>query len=229
MKLLLGLVLAFTLTFAINNPPIYASLGDVIYDNAPKIKELKNFKEYKPFKEKIENYIKEVEGTKKLGFAIVQGKFEDKDAKKKVYLNKLRELAKTNDFFVRSANALFESAMENRDYDLFVRIINTGLVDTQRHKDEILEFYEQNKANIQPSGILEEIIKKNEIKKKEVHTAEYYERLRKLKEQEKIRRLREKDRKRQEELQKRLEQELKKKKEQIRKEQLEELQQEIIE
>jgi len=229
MRILLLFIAACTIVFAMNNPPIYASLGDVIYNNAPKIAKLKNLKEYEAFAQKITRYVSEVNATKKLGFAIVGGKFQDADAKKRIYLNKLRELAKTNDFFVRSAKALFERAIENEDVELFKNIINSELIDFQAHKEEIIDFYQKHKEQIELSGALKKIIDEHEMKKKKSHTPEYYERLRKLKEQEKIRRLREKEKKRQEALQKKLEKELRLKKEKIRQEQLQELQEEIAE
>ncbi len=222
MKFFLSIFL-LVLTLYANNPKIYAALGDIIYDNAPKIEKLKEFPQYKAFEEKIESYLKEVQAAKELGFAMEAGKSDEK----RKYLKRLRELAKTNDFFVRSVRSIFENSMDHNMYDLFVKILDTGLVDVDRYKQEILKYYEKNKANINPYGILQDLIDESELKKAKKHSPEYYERLRKFKEQEKIRRLREKDRKRQEELQKKLEEELKKKKRQIEKEQIEELQKEL--
>jgi len=74
-----------------------------------------------------------------------------------------------------------------------------------------LEFYNENREKFQPRGELLRLVNEEEMRKKSKHSKEYYERLRKLREQEMIKRLREKDRKRQEELQRRLEEELRKK------------------
>ena len=208
-----------------SNPAIFASLGDTIYDNAPKIEKLKGFKEYKPFVKKIDEYIKEVNGTKKLGFAIENGTHPEAGG---IYLKKLRELAKTNDFFVRSANAIFEKALKQKQFDQLMDILDTGLIDTERNKKRLLRFYEENQGRFEPRGVFKKIIESSTLRKKTKHSKEYYERLRKEREKEKIRRLREKDKKRQEELQKRLEEELKKKKEQIEQEQIKELQQDDL-
>ena len=223
MKLFFSLILLATVLLA-SNPTIFATLGDTIYDNAPKIEQLKKFHEYEPFLDKIDEYIKEVNATKKLGFAVENG--SQKDAAR-IYLKKLRQLAKTNDFFVRSANAIFEKALATKNYELLMDMLDTGLIDIERNKERLLEFYNANKGSFEPRGVLGRIVEEDELRKKSKNTKEYYERLKKLREQEKIRRLREKDKKRQEELQKRLEQELEKKKEQIQKEQIEELKQEL--
>ncbi len=205
-----------------SNPNVYATLGDVIYNNAPKIEKLKNFDEYAPFKERIDTYIKDVNETKKLGFAIEDG---IKKGAAKEYLKRLRTLAKTNDFFSRSAKALFENALKNGDFNTLMDILDTGLIDTQRNKKRLLEFWEERKGSFVPRGEFLRIVQEEELKKNSKNTKEYYEKLRKMREREKIRRLREKDKKRQEELQRRLEEELKRKKEQIEKKQVEELQQ----
>jgi len=207
-----------------SNPTIYAALGDKIYDNAPKIEKLKQFKEYQPFLQKIEHYLQEVNATKELGFAIENG--TKKDAARE-YLKKLRSLSKTNDFFLRSARGIFQKALETKKYDLVMDLLDTGIIDLNRNKERLLEFYEANKGAFEPRGELLRIITEEELRKKSKNNKEYYERLRKLKEQEKIRRLREKDKKHQEELQKRLEEELKRKKEQIQKEQIEELKEDL--
>lgn len=224
MKLFLSLFL-LTLTLFASNPTIFATLGDTIYDNAPKIEQLKKFHEYQPFLEKIDNYVKEVNATKKLGFAVENGTRKDAS---RIYLQKLRELAKTNDFFVRSANVIFEKALANKNYDLLMDMLDTGLIDVERNKERLLEFYNANKDSFEPRGTLGRIVEEEELRKKSKNTKEYYERLKKLREQEKIRRLRERDKKRQEELQKKLEKELEKKKEQIQKEQIQELKQEDL-
>ena len=213
----------FTIVLFAANPTIFASLGDNIYNNAPKIEKLTAFKEYEPFIQKIREYIKEVNATKKLGFAIENGTHKNASG---IYLKKLRELAKTNDFFVRSANAIFDQALKNSDFDTVMNILDTGLIDVQRNRQKLLKFYEIHNGEFEPRGLLKKLVDASDLQKKSKHSKEYYEHLRKMREQEKIRRLREKDKKRQEELQKRLEEELKRKKEQIQKEQIRELKQE---
>jgi transposase len=114
--------------------------------------------------------------------------------------------------------------MRRHDYDLFLKLVNSDLLDLKRKKDEILRFYYANKAIITPTGNLSKLIEEDKLQKKSKRDKNYWIRLKKKKEEEKIKRLRKKDKKRQEEIQKKLEEELLRKKEAIRKEQLKELQ-----
>ncbi|SFV54160.1 hypothetical protein MNB_SM-7-1021 [hydrothermal vent metagenome] len=219
------LLLTVAVTLFAKNPTIFASLGDTIYNNAAKIEKLKEIKEYSPFFKRIEDYVKSVRAVKKLGFAIETGKIE---LDKKIYLDKLREFKKTNDFFIRNVNFLFEKALKTKNYELVMNLLDTGLIDIKQNRDRLLRFYEDNKGSFELRGVLKELVNEDQLRKKPKHTKEYYERLKRLKEQEKIRRLRMRDKKRQEALQKRLEEELKRKKEQIQQEQIKELNEEEL-
>ncbi len=193
--------LLITLLFA-SNPPIFSTLGDRIYDNASKIEKLKKFKVYAPFKEKIERYLHDVNTTKQLGFSLENATHE-KSAR--LYLKKLRELAKTNDFFVRSANAVCKKALITKDYELLMDILDTGLVDIKHNKAVLLKFYAANKDAFTPRGVLRKIVQED-ASKKSVPS----ERDAKTKhEEENIRNLREKDRIYQEKLQNKLEKDIK--------------------
>ena len=219
MKAIVLFFVMISSVFAIVYPKVYSSLGDKIYDNAPKIEKLSKIKEYKEFEDKIDNYIKDVKDAMSLGYAL-EYKLSKNNEK---YLKQLRELAKTNDFFVKSANSMFKKSMKTDNYELFLNIIDTGLIDLDRNKDIILEYYNANKNNIPLRGKLKELVVKKETKTKVRHSKEYYEKLRKLREQEKIKRLREKDKRKQELLQKKLEEEIKLKKQKIEQEQIKEL------
>ena len=224
MKFFLLFPILFLSTLFAANPSIYAALGDKLYDNAFKVKNLKQLSEYKPFEQKIDDYLDELEEAKKLGFAIEKG--ERPDAAK-AYLEKLRKLAKTNDFFLRSANAVFEKGLQKGDVYLVMMMLDLGIVDAQRYKRQLLDFYNRHKGSFTPEGVYLELLRQ-EAKKNAKMSDEEYAKLKRLKEQEKIKKLRKKDKERQEELQKRLEQELKMKKRQIEKEQLRQLRQEEL-
>ena len=205
-----------------NNPHIYASLGDTLYNNEQTILNLKKIDVFnKYFSDKINKYITKLKQTKQIGFAIESGVSK---VKPKEYLAKLRELSKTYDFFIRSVNKMFYDSMRRHDYDLFLKLVNSDLLDLKRKKDEILRFYYANKAIITPTRNLSKLIEEDKLQKKSKRDKNYWIRLKKKKEEEKIKRLRKKDKKRQEEIQKKLEEELLRKKEAIRKEQLKELQ-----
>ncbi len=202
------------------NPKIYAALGDKIYSSEAAIKKLLDVKEYESFHESIKKYLRAVERARELGLKIERGESHAN----RMYLSRLRELAKKNDFYHRSASYLFQRSMQEKNYPLFVALANTGLIDLEKEKESVLSFYRLNKEHIKLSGKLKAFVEKYTMKKKVKHSAEYYRRLRKMQEEERIRRLREKDRREQEELQKRLDEKLKLEKRKIEEEQLKKLQ-----
>ncbi|MFT7003022.1 MAG: hypothetical protein ACJAWW_000356 [Sulfurimonas sp.] len=202
------------------NPTVYSALGDVIYDNVEKIEKLKEIPEYLIYENKIDSYVKEVYKAKDIAYAIEAGE-QTKD--KGVYLQKIRTLSKTNDFFHRTIVSFFKSSMDIKNNDLFFKTVNSGLLDTQKYKREILEYYDVNCADMNASGVIQEYLdedeklnlKQNRLKKKAITKKQIQE--------AKIKRIRLKDKEKQESIQKTLEQELLKTKSNIRKEQVEEL------
>ena len=194
-------LLFFISILSASNPKTFATLGDTIYDNAKKIEKLKKFKEYQPFVEKIDSYVKDVNKTKKLGFEL-QSEMKNETAHK--YLEQLRKLSRTNDFFIRSTDAVFKKALQSNDYELLMELLDTGLVDVRRYKERLLEFYEENKGRFVPYGTLEQLIKEEKERKK----SQTKEELQHRREHERVRHLREDDKKHQEELQKKLEMEI---------------------
>ncbi len=201
MKSVFSLLFFATLLFA-SNPKIFSALGDTIYDNAHKIEKLKKFKEYQPYKKKIESYIKDVNATKKMGFGVESKQSDNQSVRN--YLKKLRELAKRNDFYVRSANSVFKKALVAKKYEVLMDILDTGLIDIKRYKEALVEFYEINKSNFTLRGTLKKIIQEENVRKK-IKTQED---LKKEHEHKLINDLRERDKQEQEKLQKKLEMEL---------------------
>jgi hypothetical protein len=200
------------------NPLVYASLGDVIYDNLPKIENLKNLEEYSVFNEKIDVYVQEVNALKKYGFLVENG---DSAASSKVYLEKLRELSKTNDFFVRSAKMSYMSAIENENSPLFSSIINSGLIDVQANKSQIKEYYFAHSDDINATGVIQSFLDEDALLLQKNQPKQY--KSKKETEAEKIRRIREKDKERKEAIKRSLEEEVSRKKAQILQEQVREL------
>ena len=219
MKKLLILFLFTTFLWG-QNPQAYAALGDVIYDNAKGIKKLQSINSFSVLKPKIEKYLLDVSETKKYGFALDN----NKDATtKKEYLNKLRELSKTNDFFVRSARSTYRSALQNNDSQLFSKLLNTGLIDIKSNLTQIKTYYEQHSDEINATQYVknffdeDEKLKQEALKSKKPHiTKEQLEELR-------IKRIRENDRAKREALKKALDEEAIRKKIKIREEQKKEL------
>jgi hypothetical protein len=213
------ILLLSTLLLA-QNPIAFAALGDVIYNNVDKIEKLKDIDEYKIYEKKIDKYVEDVKKAKEEGFALENGA----DAvSKKAYLNKLRELVKTNDFFVRSVESSYEAAKKGAKSRLFSQIINSGLLDTNERKKEIIDYYFAHQEDMNATGLIQSYLDedaklraKKEAQQKRIIS-------KKEKEAERIRRIRENDKREKERLEKKLQEELKKKKEQIREYQKEEL------
>jgi hypothetical protein len=204
------------------NPVVYSALGDVIYDNAVKIKKLRDVPQYSDPIGELDDYVLDVEKTKKIGFAIERG---DKTINKKVYLQTLRELSKTNDFYVRKAYKLYRKSMSNEDNLLLLKMINSGLIDTQRDREKILEYYFKHIDMMSAEGVIQQYLNEDEKLKRE------QQRLLNMKkgptkeqiQKAKIERLRRNDKLKQEAIQKSIEQEIADEKVKIRQDQLKEL------
>ncbi len=213
MKKIVLLFLLATLLVA-QNPKIYSALGNVVYDSVQKIEKLKEISKYSKFKEKIDTYAEEVERCKNIGYEIEKG---DKSLEIGEYLQSLRALSKTNDFFYKTVLNSFKSSMKDEDSELFIQTINSGLLDTDKYKSEILEYYFAHSSDIDAPDILKKYID-------EVKTVKIQQKLSKQQIQEaRIKRIRKSDKAKQEALQKALEKELIQKKINIRKEQMQEL------
>lgn len=203
-----------------HNPKVYSALGDVIYDNVNKISKLEDIQQYEIYSDKIAQYRYDVENTKIYGLAIEAG---DTNIDKKEYLNKLRTLSQSNDFFIRSVKRKFKTSLEEEDSLLFSKLINSGLLDTKANKDEIINYYFSHVEDINASGVIQTYLD-NDAKlraKKEAQRKLY--KTKKMKEEERIARIRKIDKEKQAELEKKLEDEVVRKKLEIRENQKNEL------
>jgi len=201
------------------NPVIYAALGDSIYNNVDKIEDLKNLNEFQVYLDEIEVYVKEVRETKAIGYKIEEG---DKSIDKVDYLKKLRKLSKRNDFFIRDVESNFKYALKNNDNKLFVNSVDSGLINTKRYKKNILKYYKIHEDEIEEYGdILSMIVNghKREKKKKNIYRAPTKEEI----QYSKMKRIRQRDKAKQEALHRSLEKELIDKKKKIREVQKNEL------
>ena len=122
----------FTINLFAQNPQVYKSLGDTIYNNTKNIQNLKNIDEYVDFKFKIDGYLLDVSNTKKLGYDIESGINTNK---KSIYLKKLRDLSKENKYFLKSANKRFDLSIKTKNSSLFSSLVNSGMIDI--HKNHI--------------------------------------------------------------------------------------------
>lgn len=219
MRKLILISLFTTLLFS-QNPNVYSALGDVIYNNVDKIEKLEDIKEFSLYTKKIEQYVQKVKTTKEVGYKIEKG---DKNFDKKVYLSNLRALSKDNDFFHRTAKKFYDSSIQNENSQLFSQMINSGLIDTQEHKQEIIDYYFMHQEDINASGLIESYLDED-AKLRARKEAELKKiKSKKQRELEKIERIRAKDKKEQEALERKLQKELDKKKQEVLEEQKREL------
>jgi len=214
------LFLFLTTILLAKNPVPFAALGDVIYNNAPKIEELKKINAFMSYKKEIDQYISKVNKVKSEGYTL---EYNATAKKRKEYLIKLRELAKRNDYFVHLVELFYENALQTNNYKLFSKIINSGLIDTDERKKEIIDFYFAHQEEINPEGLIQSYLDEDARlrAKREAQRRRY--KSKKEREAERIKEIRERDKREKERLEKQLDLELKKKKEKIREYQQKEL------
>ncbi|QFR48523.1 hypothetical protein FJR48_01785 [Sulfurimonas lithotrophica] len=216
MKTILFIVL-FTFELFALNPKVYSVLGDQLYDNLENIGKLQDINEFKMYSKKIQEYYLDVKSVRKIGFMIDKGNSE---ASKTEYLKELRKLSKTNDFFIKSVNSVFQKSLKDEDSDLFLKMLNSGLLDSDKYKQEIKRYYYEHKDEIDIKGtVIERFVNEDIKNKKRVYTGPSKKELQKAK----IERIRAKDKAKQEAIAKSIEEELLKKKKKIREEQKKEL------
>lgn len=214
------LLLILTTILSANNPRAFSALGDVIYDNVDKINSLKKLPSYQLYKKDISKYVKDVKMAKEEGFALDMGK---KSVNKKEYLNRLRKLSTQNDYFLRTIYTNYQLSMEENNFGLFSTMINSGLINTQERKNEIIDYYYLHKDDINASGVIENFLEEDARLKalKEAQRKKY--KTKKELEREKIERIRANDRKKQQQLENELQRNLEKRKIEIRENQKKEL------
>jgi hypothetical protein len=198
------------------NPSVYSALGDVIYDNSENIKELKNLPAYKDSIGKIQAYLQDVKNTKAYGFDVQN---EKNGADKIKYLSKLRELSKTNDFFVRSIKNNFEASINDENNTLFLEMVENSMLDSQKYKNDILDYYFAHSDDINATKTIRKFLDEDKSKAKRA----VYIKSKNKRQEEKIKRIRENDRIKQERIKKTLEEEVAKKKQEIKEEQMKKL------
>ena len=217
-KLILITLLATFLSA--QNPKPYAALGDVIYDNITNIESLKQIDSYKLYIDDINKYVSEVNEAKVLGYELEKAATSKT---KKEYLNTLRSLSKTNDYFLRSINNQYKESMKKDNFELFWQIINSGLINTQKNKKEIIDYYYKHKENINSAGVIDNFLEEDARLKATKDLQKKYYKSKKQLESEKIKRIRANDKAAQKRLEEDLQKDLNLKKAEIRKIQRKEL------
>ncbi len=198
------------------NPKTYSSLGDVLYENSFNIEKLKEIDIYVQYGEKIEGYLNDIKSLKELGFEVDKA---DSSDEKKRYLNRLRELSKINDFFVKSVNSHFFASIKSSNSKLFLQMVNSKMLDTEKYRSEILKYYNLHSDEITPFDIMQNFLPTD----KEIQNKVPVKKSDKKRQEEKISRIRESDRIHQEAMEQSLEEEVAKKKSAINDEKMKQL------
>ncbi len=203
----------------IKAPKVYSALGDVIYGNVDNIVRLKELNKFKSFSEKINNYSVSVEKSKAIGFNIESG---NKNIDEATYLETLRTLSKENDYFVRSVISAYKLSIQKQDSKLFLETVNSGLLNTDKNREQIVEYYLSHSQDINASGVIQKYLDEDAQLNKKKKSYDYAK-AKRLRDEAKIRRIREDDKKKQAQLEKDLTQEVQQKKVEIRENQKKEL------
>lgn len=215
------LFISILVTFlSASNPKPYAALGDTIYNSVEVIQGLKELDAYSLYVDDINTYLQGVADAKELGYLIEQGKAPHE---KKNYLDKLRKLSTTNDYFLRSINSVYNTALQEKEFDLFSAIINGHFIDTNEHKKEIIDYYFAHQEDINSSGVIDAFLEEDAALKARKEAQKKRYKTKKQLEEEKIKRIRANDKANQESIEKELEKDLETKKLQIREDQKREL------
>ena len=216
MKQLVLLSILVTFLYA-QNPNVYSSLGNVIYGSLDAVDKLKKLADYKQHEKKIDKYIENVLDLKKYGFAIDSG---DYSIDKHEYLSRLRKIFKTYDYFVRNAKRSFKESIQTNNTELFTGIINSGLIDTDIYKKDILNYYLKHSDELDSNQVIVKLRNKDSLIKKH---REVHQNIEADAQKAKIKRIRKKDKRQDEAFKKLLEEELLQKKKEIRENQKKEL------
>ncbi len=198
------------------NPDVYAALANVVYDNVANIEKLQEIPRYSKHIEKIQVYVDDVNETKKIGYSIEKG---NNNISKDEYLTQIRSLSKRNDEFKREAVSSFKSSISYKDNEFFSQMINSGLLDTQKYKSEIMDYYLDNANQIDATGVIQGFLDEDELLKKQAEASKKVVVTKKQIQDAKIKRLRQNDKNKEEKIQQELESELNQKKDEILQEQ----------
>ena len=217
---ILFLTFVSTIILFAKNPKPYAVLGDVVYDNVDKIEKLKDTNGYWLDKNRISQFVSDVKKTKKMGFYL---ELSNSAQERKKYLNSLRALVKTYDYYLRSAEANYKNSMRRDDYKQFSQLINSGLIHSDRYKKEILEYYYKHVDEIPKEGVIQKYLDEEAALRALRSGKKRHYKTKKELQEEKIRRIREQDKLEKKMLEERLQRKLSKEKLEIRKRQKEEL------
>ena len=184
------LLLSFTL-YA-QNPQVFAQLGDQIYNDITPLQTLSQEPSLQKLAGPIHGFTTSALKIKEMGYKI-DNKEEGSDAK--AYLISLRELSVERDALSLAVKSIFEEAITKGDEERVTVILKSGLVEQEAYTEELVTFYdeycEEDNSSILGTLYLEYQLKNQPEVVVPVISAET---LQKQKDQERIARMRAKER-----------------------------------
>lgn len=198
------------------NPNVYEALGDDVYNNVAYIEKLQEMPRFLKDIVKIQEYVDDVNEAKEIGYDIEN---RTNSISTDEYLKLMRVLSKRNNEFIQDVESSYKSSMQVKDNDFFHKIINSGLIDTQKYKSEIMSYYLENSSQIDASGVIQSYLDEEELLKKQAKAKKKVIVTKQQVQDAKIKRLRQNDKNQDARIQKQLEDELTIKKKEILEEQ----------
>jgi len=198
------------------NPKVYEALGDNIYNNVAYIEKLQEMPRFSRDIAKIQEYVDDVNEAKEIGYNIEN---KTNSVSTDEYLKRMRALTKRNDGFIQDVVNSYKSSMRYKDNDFFHKIINSGLLDTQKYKSEIMSYYLEHSRQIDASGVIQSYLDEEELLKKQAKVKKKVIVTKRQIQDAKIKRLRQNDKNQDAKIQKELDDELTTKKKEILEEQ----------
>jgi len=146
------LLLSLSLSLFAQNPKAFAALGDVIYNDVDKFEALKNMASMQDTKMSIDSYIDSAKSAKKMGHAL-DSKTGGIDSKS--YLKVLRELSIERDAIISSSRDRFKEAIADEDGVTVNGMVANGVINAESYEKELLNYYEefgedQNLSSVEP-------------------------------------------------------------------------------
>ena len=134
------LLLTLSLTLWAKNPLSFATLGDVVYNDAKKFDEIKELEAMHDIRVAINNYVKLSDDTKKLGFSVDN---KDKGADAKSYLKSLRKLSAAHDVIDVKIQKRFNEAMTDEDSHTVNAMVQYGVIDAVNYEKQLITYYKE--------------------------------------------------------------------------------------
>ena len=136
----LFLLLTLSLALWAKNPLSFATLGDVVYNDAKKFEEIKELEAMHDIRIAISNYVKLANDTKKLGFSVDN---KDKGANAKSYLKSLRKLSAAHDVIDIKVQKRFNEAINDEDSHTVNAMVQYGVIDSVNYEKQLITYYEE--------------------------------------------------------------------------------------